>query len=529
MWSSLVPTSSGEEWSRQNTGGSFCADRPRWKLPNLSEQRVLKLGIMRLRTQLCTATDEVVSAQSLPMRQGKSVLRQASFFWRLLANEIELKGACQNDVSAAQSDLCHLSVEQLISVRAQTLDFQTASETHSAHCNFLVSVDNHLLEKFALRCLAGTAWASSPPLSPPSPSEPQTATPTSTASTARQRSELLRWLGVRMVLILGAAEVLAGDSTNASQPGDPPPARWAIRMNPGDWNDWQVAIFDIEQLRLDSLDALLVSGSGGPVAVVADRSVGDGRDRRLHWEVVALDPGVDDIRTEVIKRSGDEGALKRLGVELNAAFRERFVGRTDLGLGQGRGPVEEAESSQDSSPNRAGEAKLATPSGLVAAAVRRLEPADAAPPTTTTTTTKPTLSPGAPLVARQTEGGAVSKPPPLPSASSKASASVSASTVASERDLAADRRKEGGVASKPLVPPASWGASWASTAASERDLEADRSEGVLRALNFDGFVSPEGTGDLTPEDPVDHPDGDAGGSAFFNLISCCGSESRRRC
>lgn len=488
-----MPTSSGEEWARQSTGGSFCADRPRWKLPNLSEQRVLKLGIMRLRTQLCTATDEVVSAQSLPMRQGKSVLRQASFFWRLLANEIELKGACQNDVSAAQSDLCHLSLEQLISVRVQTLDFQTASETHSAHCNFLVSVDNHLLEKFALRCLAGTAWASSPPPSPSSPSEPQTATPTSLASAARQRSELLRWLGVRMVLILGAAEVLARDSTNASQPGDPPPVRWAIRLNPGDWNDWQVAMFDIEQLRLDSLDTLQASGSGGPVAVVADRSVGDGRDRRLHWEVVALDLGVDDILAEVIKRSADEGGLKKLGVELTAAFRERFVGRTDLGLGQGRGPVEEAESSQDSSPNRAGEAKLATPSGLVAAAVRRLEPADAAPPTTTTTTTKPTLSPGVPLVARW---------------------------------------KEGGASSKPLVPPASWGASWAaSTAASERDLETDRSEGVLRALNFDGFVSPEATGELTPEDPADHPHpgADAGGSAFFNLISCCGSESRRRC
>lgn len=112
-----------------------------WVLSGVMEQRVLKTGLLRLHRMICS--DGQAGVLELPSCADGSakVVQGKNFLLRLLGDQLEFKSCSQSDVSAAQADLRHLSSEQLLRIRAQTLDFATQSASHSAHLNFLEMVD----------------------------------------------------------------------------------------------------------------------------------------------------------------------------------------------------------------------------------------------------------------------------------------------------------------------------------------------------------------------------------------------------
>lgn len=337
------------------------AARPHWTLASISEQRVLKAGVHCLREALA---GDAASLSELPRRRdGAPLVLQGSFIRRLLGDELELKVCSQCDVSAAQPDLRHLSTEQLLTLRARTLDFSTDSDSHSAHRNFLFSLDSHLFEKLARQSLRKPTESSQP-----------------------ARPDSLRTLGIRMALVLGAVDVMAkGWNDNgvagAEDGGASLPVCWAIKLDESDWPGCSAAVFHSRELWLEvvhdeSHDFAKVA-SDSQVAVVTDRSIGSGIDRRLHWEIVAFDPATDDIVAELSHKEGVE--RDKLSSELSSVIRQRCSSRMEaLGLT----PSDEAAACPSPAPSTP--AKTATVPGKVADAVLRINkatPPGARPPT----------------------------------------------------------------------------------------------------------------------------------------------------
>jgi len=309
--STRTSQSAVEKLRGHRSGGGEVAGlaRQRWTLANISEQRVLKAGVHCLRDTLVDGN--TAELMELPRRRdGALAVMQGSFLRRLLADELELKVCSQCDVSAAQSDLRYLSTQQLLAVRARTLDFSTDSDSHSAHRNFLFSLDSHLFEKVARQCLRGTAEAKATP-----------------------RPERLRALGIRMALVLGAMDVLAKGWNEQDEA--PLPSCWALKLDENDWKGCSAALFHSQELWLevvpDEGPGLERLAPDNQVAVVTDRSVGTGMDRRLHWEIVALEPQTDDIIAELNRKEGAE--LEKLSNELSSVIRQRCSSRMEaLGL-----------------------------------------------------------------------------------------------------------------------------------------------------------------------------------------------------
>lgn len=290
------------------------SDRPLRKLSNVTEQRVLKTGLLRMLEVLTTGIEVNITELPKGPSGAPKVLQGSSFLKRLLSKEIELKGCMESDVSAAQSDLRHLSPEQLLSIRGQTLDFATESQSHSARNSFLETVDKHLFLKLARRLLRGQA------------EEPF-------------RESTLHSLGVRIVVTLGAAILLRegwGQQAAEASLGDlpPVPSHWILKLAPDDWPDaCQAVIFHdvdlwIEPLAGPNPDFVAVCATG-PVAVVVDRTTGIGKDRMLHWEIAICNPATDDIMVE-LERDPGEKRQKRLTDELTAVLAQRSSGASTL-------------------------------------------------------------------------------------------------------------------------------------------------------------------------------------------------------
>jgi len=337
-------------------------ERPRWHLANISEQRVLKAGLIQLQQELAKNAEPAALLELPRRRDGSPLIMQASFLRRLLSAELDLKVCMECDVSGAQLDLRHLAMEQLLAIRVRTLDFSTDSESHSAHKNFLLTVDLHLFEKLARHCLQGAS-----------------------AGVIPRRSQTLHALGVHVVLTLGAIEVLSSgwDSrATSSNSGTPIPPCWAVKLDERNWPGCSIALLHAGPLRLEVLPQecadVSKSAGGGHVAVVWDHSSGTGANRRLDWEVFALDPQSDDVLAAVAQQ--DDTAAEALASELSAAIKRRSITRlAALGLP----PEPPAGQVEATSPQRpaASAPEVRTPvAGRVAAAVQRIDSVSTPPP-----------------------------------------------------------------------------------------------------------------------------------------------------
>jgi len=110
------------------------------------------------------------------------------------------------------------------------------------------------------------------------------------------------------------------------------PTCWVLPLVPAEWpGECQVAAFDSARLRLEALpgerpDLAGQVAPGERVAVVCERSSGQGVNRTLHWEISALDPQVEDVIDELAQNGstsarGEQG--KSLASELSAALARR--------------------------------------------------------------------------------------------------------------------------------------------------------------------------------------------------------------
>jgi len=285
--------------------------KPKIKFDNISEQRVLKNGVMTLHGKVSLAS--MTSLLELPRRSdGSSRLLRQSFFERLLNDETQVQRSLPSDITAAQSDIKHLTLEQMLVLRSRTLDFATESRSHDAHNNFLETLDRQLFEQIAKQ------FVQNAPLNSPS------------------QGVLFR-LGKQMTEIVGCTTMLreyeesdctkeesAEPTTTSKTPKIP--SLWAIPLNPGDWAGSTIALFNV-----DDLVAKVVSGtqqdivevaSTNSVAVVCDRTSGSGTARRIHWEISSVTPATEDLSAEIarcqrcslrrntVASNGSDGALE---------------------------------------------------------------------------------------------------------------------------------------------------------------------------------------------------------------------------
>jgi len=293
------------------------APREHVVLRGVAEQHLLKVGIRYLHELLSTS-----EAPVLPKAvNGSSKLIQRSFFEKLLSGRAELRSMLASDVAAAQLDLRCLGLEPLLQLRAQSLDFATGSRSHEAHSNFLAALDRQLFEHLALRLLLPAA-ASPRPL---------------------PNKEVLRKLGVRATLVLGASQCLpkpqpkAGEAElgEASWRSFCNNCCWALPLEEGEWPGQRLILLlgtgsaesgcpEARPLCGGSAADIAEAAAGRTVAVIHDQSSSSGGMRLIHWEVKFLDPRADDTLGELSRCCGSGGGARlNLARELTAALESR--------------------------------------------------------------------------------------------------------------------------------------------------------------------------------------------------------------
>lgn len=284
---------------------------PKRKLENTKEQTVLKAGLRRLHKEM--VTEKGVNILELPKNpDGSSKVMRSSFFEKLLSDRIEIKGSLESDVAAAQLDIRHLSVEQLLTLRIGTMDFLTESSKFNAHNNFLNTLDQHMFEKITVRCCEYCDEHVPIGVKP----------------------QALFSIGFRIALTLGAADVFAADEgINGGQAVEqhdgvtPLPSRWIISLEDASWQDARFAIFNIVDLSFK-----VVHGGDFSVppeetiAVVRDRSTGSGQARMMFWEVSCIDPrevGEDIVSyVEIRTRTASNAQSRKLNHDLEEALQK---------------------------------------------------------------------------------------------------------------------------------------------------------------------------------------------------------------
>lgn len=261
--------------------------RTRKRIENMSEQRIVKKGILEFQRRL--AEPDPKKLLEFPTRKnGSSMLLRKTYFERLLSDQIEMQTSMAADVAAAQSDLKHLNLRQHLTIRSRTLDFQTESKSHDAHNNFLQSVDRYLfieLAKFVLGKIENPV--ADCPLSPSSPR--------GGSSTLDPVSRALYNIGTRVVLLLGAVIEFQEEGTIL-------PPCWAVEVDPMEWQGGKMAIFNSEELWMKMFESQTPEVSAlskDAVNIIRDTSVGSGISRKLNWEVATVDPADCDLLAEI--------------------------------------------------------------------------------------------------------------------------------------------------------------------------------------------------------------------------------------
>jgi len=272
-----------------------------WEVREISDQKVVKVAISHLFERF-SAELGPRALQELPTTSdGSPLVKQATFFKGLLSREFELKSVAPGGVSAAQSELRHLSAAQLLAIRVRTLDFVTESVSHDAHNGFLLILDALLLEKLATSGLANGGGGEPP-------------------------RDLLREIGLKMMMVVGAAQVLAAAAPveSGGEPSPPTPRWWAMKMS-GPVRATLVRRDDLSVFLLDKQTRGEVSRlvGGEPVAVVLGKAA-PVPPYGLDWAVRALDPCRQDIVAELHMSKGWViEARKELGLDLATVLQHR--------------------------------------------------------------------------------------------------------------------------------------------------------------------------------------------------------------
>jgi len=318
-----------------------------------TEQKLLKLGLQILHSHVKEAGTEMSTLTALP--GGMCKILRKSFFEKLLSGGLQLRSMMASDVSAAQMDLRHLALEPLLELRVQSLDFATDSRSHEAHGNFLAALDRQLFEQLARRILKSyTGDKESLP-----------------------KTDVLRRLGLRATLVLGAAEFLsrpkkAQNRTKIDQASleDPREAEllqeletlmeeikeeqrlqeehedaswrrfcrrccWALPLEADDWPGHSLLLLcspsgayssgwpEAKGLLGESSEEIALASAGGPVAVIKPAS--SRSSQSLHWEVKLMDPCCEDVLEQLAHaRTEDAGVQQtKLAQELAAAVQIR--------------------------------------------------------------------------------------------------------------------------------------------------------------------------------------------------------------
>jgi hypothetical protein len=263
---------------------------------NVPENKVHEAGILRLYEHIFN--DPVAKQELTAVPQS---LLSKSFLQRLLEG-MSLKSFRGSDLSGAQRDLRMLTLEQLLSIRHDSLDFSTAEcEAYNSHHNFLRTVELHLFDKLAKQYLRN------PSAKDASPSQ-------------------LYSLGLDVAMVLGVAELLAEndiapEDTSASPISSP---IWAFKLDQSEWPG-QVAVFHTSELWIEVLAAtgadFSTLASGNLVNVMSDKTTGLGRQRVLDCAIIALDPSIDDLVPEMNRV--DRSVHLQLSKEMEAALVRR--------------------------------------------------------------------------------------------------------------------------------------------------------------------------------------------------------------
>jgi len=336
---------------------------PRCKLGHITEQRVLKVGLMEM-LKIFMSTSEA-SIEQLPGNPEilRKMLGKATLS-RLLSGQVEFKSCMENDVASAQSDLRYLTAEQLLHLRVPTLDFATEANSHSARLSFLESVDKNMFNKIPQRMGCDPALAIRP--------------------------ELLHALGFRIVLAIGAADLLkSGWGTSPQKDGAIAPVMalpsdWVFKLQPEQWvNESCVAHVNVESCRLNLIAGEWPDLSGivpDQVAVICDRTKGVGKDRMFHWEITVVNPrqhnvlhGMDDSAeskqqhltdelSEALsrRRNGPATPLQKEAISEKTTSRDtNITEELELALSRRRSPVVEVERTPSREQNVSEELRLA--------------------------------------------------------------------------------------------------------------------------------------------------------------------------
>lgn len=238
--------------------------------------------------------DGNVNVKELPKRaNGTCRLLAAAFFERLLSGQLELKNCLNSDVSAAQLDIRHLTLEQLLTIYIGAQDFTTASEHHHAHMNFLWMVNMHLFERLARQCVKDQNSRLEGELT-------------------KLPAKLLQSLGMKLTLLLGAGEILTGIEEGADLPS--PLAFWVLQLEDAEWGKYRYMVFSANELQVE-----LLEGDGpdlthfmdcGLMSMVLERTAGAVSPRMLDLEITTIDPA-------------DPGSIRQYSNAASTVQRER--------------------------------------------------------------------------------------------------------------------------------------------------------------------------------------------------------------
>lgn len=113
----------------------------KWRIHGLHVEKMVNAGLQRLDRMLATT-----GISNLPIGpNGRSPLLRESLIQGLIDGTRDLKAVAPNDTSAAQKDLPHLSLRQLLRLRVSNLDFAVGG--NSTHAAFLMTAEALIFQR----------------------------------------------------------------------------------------------------------------------------------------------------------------------------------------------------------------------------------------------------------------------------------------------------------------------------------------------------------------------------------------------
>lgn len=227
-------------------------DDGQYKLHGIHEDTVLKIGLRCLEARWCT--DDTLL--ELPLQEdGKSRILKGALITGLLKQERDLKSMPMGDVAAAQGDLKHLSLCQLLRIRVWLLDYEPQRQANTvvaqggnAHAAFMASLDSLLFLKLGTR-----------------------ASPDSDSGAGATDTQQLHRLGLELVCIVAAAQSAIAEELGC--------VRWWAW-----WLEQRRVFFDVESFALSDV----FPKEGGAVQVEEKTRVDsrmDGCRRAFEWNI----------------------------------------------------------------------------------------------------------------------------------------------------------------------------------------------------------------------------------------------------